>query len=384
MNRERGGVSAAWKAFAIFLAIVLVAAGILTGVFYALGDITFGQAEEQSEAKAANGGMVLAADESSDAVVAMSAIAEEAFGDYGISESAESAELVTATLTPSGASYISAVWSVSWTDGTSEWASGKTVTDYVTVTPTEDNDLSAAVACLQPFGERVTVGLTVTGDGSVTANCTADYLQKIKDLSLTFGDVICDFESGVTQVPMQVNQSGTMAGGVPSLNYEAGDTYTLGLVEEVSYSLSARTLLEKDEPSGASSDLRFCDYAESGGYDYSVFDNYSVQTEGLYFGLSFFVEKLGLHAYSFPYQYAPPEKSEVYDKDAAYWENEFETFLSEDYNASFNGYINLFDLTLVFSCGEYGYRVKTAFVTSDIVNTVPLSSAEFDEDEIAF
>ena len=51
MNRERGGVSAAWKAFAIFLAIVLVAAGILVGVFYALGDITFGQAEEQSEAK---------------------------------------------------------------------------------------------------------------------------------------------------------------------------------------------------------------------------------------------------------------------------------------------------------------------------------------------
>lgn len=149
MNRERGGVSAAWKAFAIFLAIVLVAAGILIGVFYALGDITFGQAEEQSEAETEDAGMVLTANESSDAVVAMSAIAEGDFGDYGISESAESAELVTATLTPSGASYISAVWSVSWTDGTSEWASGKTVTDYVTVTPTEDNDLSAPFRCLQ-------------------------------------------------------------------------------------------------------------------------------------------------------------------------------------------------------------------------------------------
>ena len=81
MNRERGGVSAAWKAFAIFLAIVLVAAGILIGVFYALGDITFGQAEEQSEAETEDAGMVLTANESSDAVVAMSAIVEEAFGD---------------------------------------------------------------------------------------------------------------------------------------------------------------------------------------------------------------------------------------------------------------------------------------------------------------
>lgn len=81
MNRERGGVSAAWKALAIFLAIVLVAAGILIGVFYVLGDITFGQAEEQSEAATKNGGMVLAADEGSGAVVAMSAIAEGDFGD---------------------------------------------------------------------------------------------------------------------------------------------------------------------------------------------------------------------------------------------------------------------------------------------------------------
>ena len=82
MNREaRGSSGGGWKALAIFLAIVLVAAGILIGVFYALGDITFGKAEEQSETEAANGGMVLTANESSDAVVAMSAIAEEAFGD---------------------------------------------------------------------------------------------------------------------------------------------------------------------------------------------------------------------------------------------------------------------------------------------------------------
>ena len=54
-------------------------------MFYALGDITFGQEEEQSEAATKNGGMVLAADEGSGAVVAMSAIAEEDFGDYGIS-----------------------------------------------------------------------------------------------------------------------------------------------------------------------------------------------------------------------------------------------------------------------------------------------------------
>lgn len=155
MNREaRGSSGGGWKALAIFLAIVLVAAGILTGVFYALGDITFGKAEEQSEAATKNGGMVLAADEGSGAVVAMSAIAEEDFGDYGISESAESAELVTATLDPADATYTTANWSAAWANAESEWASGKTVTDYVTVTPTEDNDLCASCARLPRASAR--------------------------------------------------------------------------------------------------------------------------------------------------------------------------------------------------------------------------------------
>lgn len=40
MNREaRGSSGGGWKALAIFLAIVLVAAGILIGVFYARGNI---------------------------------------------------------------------------------------------------------------------------------------------------------------------------------------------------------------------------------------------------------------------------------------------------------------------------------------------------------
>ena len=91
-----------------------------------------------------------------------------------------------------------------------------------------------------------------------------------------------------------------------------------------------------------------------------------------------------MHAYSVPYEHGPTEKSEVYDKDAAYWENEFKTFLAEDYNASFYGYIRLLDFTLLFSYGEYAYRAETSFVTSDIVNTVPLSSAQLDEDKIAF
>ena len=191
MNREaRGSSGGGWKALAIFLAIVLVAAGILIGVFYALGDITFGQEEEQSEAATKNGGMVLAADEGSGAVVAMSAIAEEDFGDYGISENAESAELLTATIDPADATYTTATWSAAWANAESEWASGKTVTDYVTVTPTEDNDLSAAVACLQPFGEQVVVTLSVSGGSTVSATCTVDYAQKIDEsnVSLFFGN----------------------------------------------------------------------------------------------------------------------------------------------------------------------------------------------------
>lgn len=42
-------------------------------------------------------------------------------------------------------------------DASSAWATGKTVTDYVTVTPTANGALTANVECIKDFGEQIKV-----------------------------------------------------------------------------------------------------------------------------------------------------------------------------------------------------------------------------------
>ena len=58
---------------------------------------------------------------------------------------------LTATVSPETADNKAVDWSVSFVNPSSSWASGKSVTDYVTVTPTSDGALTANVNCLKAF-----------------------------------------------------------------------------------------------------------------------------------------------------------------------------------------------------------------------------------------
>lgn len=85
--------------------------------------------------------------------------------------------LINATVGPADAANKTLVWSVAWKNASSAWASGKTVTDYVTVTPSEDT-LSCTVACIQEFGEQIIVKVHVSSFESVNASCIVDYEQR--------------------------------------------------------------------------------------------------------------------------------------------------------------------------------------------------------------
>ena len=192
MNKEaRGSSGGGWKALAIFLAIVLVAAGILTGVFYALGDITFGQAEEQSEAKTET---VAYAEDGSELTSGgtvpmqnMTFATARSLAAYSSDAAAQSEEYasveLTATLSPDWvAGDLS--WSIAFSDPASEWATDKTVTDYVTLTQGE-TVFTATVQCLQPFGEQIVVTVSADEFDDVTASCTVDFGQRIRTVTYT-------------------------------------------------------------------------------------------------------------------------------------------------------------------------------------------------------
>lgn len=134
-----------------------------------------------------NGGMIMGESDGNGVALTSSVIAPEDYAAYGVSALAESAYTVTATITPSNAVDKTVDWSVSWANAESEFATGKTVTDYVTVTPESDGALTATVECLQAFGEQIVLTVSSRQKPSISAICTIDYSSKITDCMITFG-----------------------------------------------------------------------------------------------------------------------------------------------------------------------------------------------------
>ena len=88
-----------------------------------------------------------------------------------------------ATIDPDTAANQNVDWSVSFVNPSSSWASGKTVTDYVTVMPTSDGALTATVQCLKAFGEQIKITVTSRANEYAKAECTVDYARRITDFT---------------------------------------------------------------------------------------------------------------------------------------------------------------------------------------------------------
>lgn len=192
----RNNSSKVWNGIlAVLLVLVLAGAAALVGV---LSDgfknwDKFKPEEEQTE----EGGAVITEGESHGMKLMSTRIAPEDYDEYGISPMAETAYLLTATITPANATNKAVDWTIAFVNAESEWATGKTVTDYVTVTPTADGALTANVECLQAFGEQVRVTVTSRDNTSVKANATVDYTEKLSAVKATFGSTV--LSNGMTK-----------------------------------------------------------------------------------------------------------------------------------------------------------------------------------------
>lgn len=164
------------------------------------------------------------------------------YSENSISPQAETAYALTATILPDSAIDKSVDWEISFKNPSSEWATDKVVTDYVTVTPTSDGALTANVECLQAFGEQIIVKVVSRDNPLATSTCQIDYAQKVTGVTLKLGDIPINV-NGTTNFKWQVNPNGEGFGGVPSLSYTFSDVFTLE--ETVSYSVK----FEKANPS---------------------------------------------------------------------------------------------------------------------------------------
>ena len=170
-----GGTLNSYKILSIVLAALLAAVAVVELVLWRLDYIVFQNPNAQEQAAGTEDGLVLTPVGSE----YMSLDVTRAAAANGAGETIT----LTATIEPADATDKTVDWSVAFVNPSSEWASGKTVTDYVTVTPTADGALTAEVACLKQFGEQIKITVTSRSAPEIFAVCTADYQQKVESWS---------------------------------------------------------------------------------------------------------------------------------------------------------------------------------------------------------
>lgn len=172
------------------------------------------------------GGMQIGESEGSGIQLLSTMLLSNEFDDYGVSPLAETAYTITATVTPADITNQGIDWSIAWANPNSAWASGKEVTDYVTVEPTASSAKTATVSCLQPFATQIVITATSQDNPNATATCSVDYAQKVTAVELYFGNVPINL-GGDTFVKYELSASATGPGGEIYADIQTNDVYTI-------------------------------------------------------------------------------------------------------------------------------------------------------------
>ena len=167
-----------WILTVIALALVaILSIGLLCALFI--------QPQDNDEEAAPKDGAIIS-ETAENGISLMSAkIMPTEYAANGVSALADTAYTLTATVEPDYSGEKEFDWEVSFQNASSSWANGKTVTDYVTVTPTSDGANTATVECKQAFGEKIIVTCTSRDYAGLSATCTVDYAQRITGMDVT-------------------------------------------------------------------------------------------------------------------------------------------------------------------------------------------------------
>lgn len=182
--------------FGIIGAILLAAVFFVCAVgssWFTNGDIKtwfngwgYGKPEENNE----QSNVIMTEGGSNGVALMCAAIPSAEFAAYSLNEEeTESAFTLTLEVTPENSVVTNFTWTAEFVNPASEWASGKDINDYYTVTPAEDNR-SAVAACKQAFGEQIRIKAVYDGDTTIFATKLADYVKKPMGYSYAYLDTL--------------------------------------------------------------------------------------------------------------------------------------------------------------------------------------------------
>ena len=169
---------------------LVLGAGIGAGCYRAIEQITQGTQKIEMEAppEEVGGGVIISESEGSGMQLTATKLSSSEYAENGVSAIAESAYILTASVTPADAANKAVDWTIAFKNASSTWATGKTVTDYATVTPSADGALTAVVENVAAFGTQIVVTVTSRENRSASATCTADYQQRLLGYGFWFGN----------------------------------------------------------------------------------------------------------------------------------------------------------------------------------------------------
>lgn len=145
------------------------------------------------------------------------------------SETARSGITIEAVVTPSCAVNKAVDYSVAFVNAESDWAVGKTVTDYITVEPEADGSAKAKVFCHETFGEQIIITVTSRSNPEIADSCTVDYAQRVTGVTLSIGEELTYdiLNENAHNLDINIGSSTEGKGGALALNYTLSDTYTI-------------------------------------------------------------------------------------------------------------------------------------------------------------
>ncbi len=221
-----------WTRIAAFLLVIILLGVIGGAIFVGVKSEGFknwdyfkGEQTEQPEEEQPSG----VTDGEGNALESGTAYAMPTAMVYSIPTAQSSASegiTITATVLPDTAINKNVTWTLSFANAQSEWATGKTVTDYVTVAANETNSREATIVCERAFGEQILLTAASVADPTKTATCTIDYAQSIVGVSAKIGNIDVVL-GGQTEVTINIGDNATDRGGEISVECMLSEVYTI-------------------------------------------------------------------------------------------------------------------------------------------------------------
>lgn len=226
-----------WKIVGVTALVLLMISGIVLGVVFGIKSNT--QAP-QDEDPIPSSPLVITCENENGIMLASS--------EATVASDGTISKELTAIITPDNASNKTVNWSCSW-ENSDSWASGKSVSSFITISPSADNSLKATIVCKEAFGTPIVVTARTTDGSNLSASCKCDYVKRVEKVNLivpktSMSDDNTGFDTSTTSQPWKVK----MYADIPDTgqgNFKTSIVWGVGTIEE-NVNVSVRYYLTDD------------------------------------------------------------------------------------------------------------------------------------------